>query len=831
MAATKYTVKWGDTLSELAVTYNTTVANLVKWNDITDPDFIVVGQVLYVTAPDSSEAVSTTNNTSTAKIKAFGLQSGTDRTVYATWSWSKSNTDHYEVIWYYYTGDNVAFIGSDTTVDVKQSIYNAPSNATKVKFKVKPVSETKTVNKKETYYWTSKWSTTGYYYFSENPPETPPVPDVKIDNYKLTASLDNLDPSYADTITFQIVINNSRTFKTGESKIKTGRAAFACTVDAGANYKVRCRAVKDEMNRSDWSEYSENYSTIPAAPTGWKTIKALTETSVYLDWENVKTATSYEIQYTTQKRYFDSSNEVQSMTVDATVGHAEVTGLESGQEYFFRVRAVNEQGNSAWTEIKSIIIGKKPSAPTTWSSATTVITGDELILYWVHNSEDGSSQTYAQLQLTIGGNTETITIQNTTDEDLVDKTSSYTLDTSSYDVGTTIKWRVRTAGILESSSGDPSYGDWSTQRTITVYAPAVLSFNVTNSAGTDLGDTITSYPFYIKMNAGPNTQKPIGYHVSIAAYGAYNGYDEYGNPRRVSKREVLYSKYFDTSTNPLSVEILPSDVVLDNNWRYTITCTVAMNSGLSATESLRVTTSWADVEYEPNAEIFYSPDTLTVNLMPYCTDENDTLISDVTLSVYRREFDGSFTVLIKDLENNGSTFVPDPHPALDYARYRIIAKSKTTGSISYYDLPGYPIGETAVIIQWNETWDTFDVTSEDELEDPPWSGSMLRLPYNIDVSDANDPDVSHIEYIGRTNPVAYYGTQIGSTSTWNVDVPKDDEETLYTLRRLAAWMGDVYVREPSGSGYWASIKVSFSRKHVELVVPVTLDITRVEGGA
>ena len=43
-------------------------------------------------------------------------------------------------------------------------------------------------------------------------------------------------------------------------------------------------------------------------------------------------------------------------------------------------------------------------------------------------------------------------------------------------------------------------------------------------------------------------------------------------------------------------------------------------------------------------------------------------------------------------------------------------------------------------------------------------------------------------------------------------------------------MGDCYVREPSGSGYWANVTVSFSQKHCELTIPVTLNLTRVEGG-
>ena len=58
---------------------------------------------------------------------------------------------------------------------------------------------------------------------------------------------------------------------------------------------------------------------------------------------------------------------------------------------------------------------------------------------------------------------------------------------------------------------------------------------------------------------------------------------------------------------------------------------------------------------------------------------------------------------------------------------------------------------------------------------------MLKLPYNIDVSDSNSIDVSLVEYIGRKHPVSYYGSQLGVTSTWNVEIPKYDKETLYAI--------------------------------------------------
>lgn len=56
-------------------------------------------------------------------ITKFGLQTGTDRTVYVTWSWGGDHTKEYHVIWYYYTGNGVAFVGDDSTTTSKQSSY------------------------------------------------------------------------------------------------------------------------------------------------------------------------------------------------------------------------------------------------------------------------------------------------------------------------------------------------------------------------------------------------------------------------------------------------------------------------------------------------------------------------------------------------------------------------------------------------------------------------------------------------------------------------------------------------------------------------------------
>lgn len=761
------------------------------------------------------------------------VQTGTDRTIYATWTWNKTHTDHYEIRWYYDTGDGVWFVGTDSTTTSKQNTYSAPDNAKRVGFKVKPVPKKvkKTVKAKngskktvKVNAWNADWSTLKYYNIKNNPPSTPPAPTVTIENLKLTAKLENINLNATD-IQFQIVKNDSKVFKTGTATIKTYAASYSCTVTAGYNYKVRCRAVRGK-EYSAWSEYSSDQGTQPAASKGWEFIKALTSTSVEVNWYGVKNATTYEIEYTTEKRYFDSSNQVQSLTVDATLhwSHAEITGLETGKEWFFRMRAVNDNGHSAWTEIKSIVLGKDPIAPTTWSSTTTCVVGEPLILYWIHNAEDGSSQKYAELELTIDGRIETYTIENTTNEDEKDKTSSYSIDTSSYVEGTKIQWRVRTSGITNT------YGDWSIQRTVDIYAPPTLELSVTDANG-NLLETLTSFPFYISGIAGPNTQNAIGYHLSIIANESYETTDQIGNVKMVNQGEAIYSKFFDTSEN-LVVEMSANNIDLENNISYKVNCVVSMNSGLTAENSSEFTVAWTDVQYEPNAEIGFNEDDISTYIRPYCENDEGNLIEGIRLSVYRREFDGSFTELATNIDNTSNTYITDPHPALDYARYRIVAISSSTGAVSYYDMPGYPIGEKSLIIQWDEQWTSFDISNEiDGSSQVPWSGSLLKLPYNVDVSDSYSPDVELVEYIGRKHPVSYYGTQRGTSQTFNAEIDKKDEETLYALRRLAIWMGDVYVREPSGSGYWANITVSFSQTHREVTIPVTLNVTRVEGGA
>jgi len=909
---TYVTVEKGDSLWKIASMYLGGGANykqLLTYNpDIQNENLIYVGQIVRLSA--SGSAGSPAPSVSAIKITQFGLLSTSDDDLFATWTFDKptSEIESYKVLWTYDLGNGIELEGNSGTISVdadmpeiaRQSTFTIPSGARFVYFKVKPIAKTKG-NNSDTRYWTIGWSEKKTY-TNGTPLGTPDAPDVKIEDFTLTASLNNIDIPGATTIVFQVVRDNFAVcYTSSPTGIHEGYASYYCTIDADSEYKVRCYAYHPTTKlKSDWSPYTQNYRSIPVAPSSITKLKPIDKETILIEWAAVKSAETYEIQYSIDKKEYLTNPGQGTTGGQSGIETTSYTfyNLTPGKEYFFRVRAVNDQGESEWTPIQSVIIGEKPNAPTTWSSTTTAIVGEPLVLYWLHNPTDGSSETHAQLEytVTIGGvSSEPVLILTTNDrpEDKKDDVMEYTIDTSTYPEGAKIEWRVRTLGILVyvEGSSDFEFGDWSAMRTVDIYAKPTLSMQVLDANDNEINEMgdipLRAFPFYMKALPGPPTQNPIGYHVRIMSNQVYETVDNIGNAKFVNSGEDVYSKYFDITNSELDVMFTPGDIDLENSMSYTAYCQVSMDSGLTAESVVNFTVAWDEVAYTPNAEISIDLDKMTASIRPYCelieieyykvsksgsayikTSENlgfirgtrvnkaktitgelvysgmttdgaevlfcevkiGTIITDVTLSVYRREYDGKFTELASGIDGAKYTTITDPHPALDYARYRIVASSNSSGAIGYYDLPGVPVGSDSIIIQWDDAWSNFDVTDDGIPEQPEWSGSMLKLPYNVDVSESPTPDVSFVEYAGREHPVSYYGTQVGESASWSVSVPKSDKETIYALRRLAKWMGNVYVREPSGVGYWANVTVSFSQKHTDPIVPVSFNIRRVEGG-
>lgn len=941
-----YIVKKGDTLSEIAASNgigSTAMKGaeiLARINGIANMDYITVGQKIYLYGADVDHVKAADVKRKMVSWKTFGKlidRSGVStKTVYVAWAWknpSGSKTACFEVQWEWWAPGMIKpEIGVNTTIELYDrddgsakhppyhSLYSGyPDNATKVRAVVLPKVFKKVSGSIDEDEYDSKnlvlcgKNTTEWYNFDNDPPVAPSAPDIdedKLDKLKLTASLSDLDPlweSQAVQIEFQLTRNNSTVVSTISSGIKTGYASAsweAPKITTGSEYKVRCRAVREDDEdtvNSPWSEYSQSVYTKPGgAPkiTKCQASKAADGSNgicVYLEWTAISTAESYTIEYSTNPDDL-IYNRAQSDTVEGSTKY-KTQILEDGGTYYFRVRASNKHGDTEWSngndpnKLTSITIGEIPAAPTTWSSQTSVIAGNPVTLYWIHNARDNSDETFADLKIYINGVEQLLEpIENTDKGEETDGISSYIFQTDGTEDGKELRWKVRTAGVTQE------FGDWSEERIINIYATPTLDLTITDPRGDVIsGDkNVTSFPLYVRALASPPSQVPIGYHVSIVSNQVYETTDGTGSVKTVNDGEEIYSKFFDIS-EPLLAELSASNVDFADGCSYTLNCTVTMDSGLDAEASTTFRVSWNDEERWPNADVNIDTETLVAYIRPFCegfrtvykevvtntvggvttyvlTDYDveipsdprlisDTLeqtttgeyvfsfvnadtgatvlfckftnineYTDVRLAVYRREFDGTFTELATDINPARNTHVTDPHPALDYARYRIVATQQGTGAVSYNDIPAVSVGEKAVVIQWDADWTEFETSDPSITERPPWSGSMLKLPYNIDVSDSYGTDNSLVKYIGRKYPVSYYGTQLDSSSTWNVEIPKTDKDTLYALRRLAIWTGDVYVREPSGTGYWANISVSFSQKHCETTIPVTFNIKRVEGG-
>ena len=298
-------------------------------------------------------------------IEKFGIQSGTDRTLYIQWAWKKKNTKEYRVFWEYATGDGIWFSGSDTKVKSRVSTYTAPDNVKKVRVKIKPISDTHkvVVNNKTTTqnYWTAKWSTYKTHDFSTSRPaklSAPTMTQSEFNKDQWLIEIANIDTNWTgDGVDLEIWQNDAKIYKTVTLLLqqKQNRIAHKTTLDHGNRYKARVRGfVTKKAKTKDygyWSDFSSNILTRPSVPDEIIQTKSLTSTSVYIEWTAVKNCTSYEIQYTTKIEDFVNKNEsdLKSYTIES-VNHAEITGMETGCEYFFRVRAINSAGNSEWCE-------------------------------------------------------------------------------------------------------------------------------------------------------------------------------------------------------------------------------------------------------------------------------------------------------------------------------------------------------------------------------------------------------------------------------------------------------------------------------------------------
>lgn len=773
---------------------------------------------------------------------AVGQQGSTGTTVYATWtafsSAKQKNIEGISVTWQYQVlnsaGKAVWLKGSTETISkgsAKSGTYSAPSESLAVQVSVKPVL-TKKGKKKAT-----AKSESASRSFAGNAPAKPSTPSASIDGYTLTLRIQSSD-QYAKKAVFYMYRDSEASPYWSSSAIALSGAGVAqqiVTLAPNHRYYARVRL----YNNSAGSELSDAVAISEIViPAQVKNVVAtpLSQTQIQLSWSSTNGAAStngYEIEYATDPNYFGGSN---ANTISASNTTAYIN-VETGHTWYFRVRAKNASGiTGAWSDPPaSAAAASKPNPPTTWTLSSTAFVDSTVTLYWTHNSADGSKPTKSEIEWSLNdGQSHSIVVTHDLGPDDHDYTFNYELSLASlsFNDGDILKWRIRTQGVEAMG-----WSDYSVLREIRIYSPASLSVYVENK--------VDAYPINFDITVTPATQSIVSFYLAISARDSYDDNDYMGEFQHVVAGQRVFSKNYSDLDNVDTISLTPSDINLMSGQTYDVEAIVATSAGLTAETTTEFTLDITEPDYYLDIGITIDPDSLSAALIPGCySDVNEdeegddvydieNIVDSVVLSVYRINFDGSFTPIEINIPNDGMTVISDPHPALDNGKYRLVALDNATGAMFFDDIISEDLEVKGLVLQWDAKYANYLVRGiVDEIDGAAIGnmagGTTLRLPYNVKKNESSELDVELVDYIGREHPVSYYGTQKGQKSSYSTDVPKDDVDTLDLIRRLQTWPGDVYLRAQDGLGYWAKVEVSFDRDYDSLLMPVSIDAVRVD---
>lgn len=535
-------------------------------------------------------------------------------------------------------------------------------------------------------------------------------------------------------------------------------------------------------------------------------------------------------------------------------GHATIDVQGNSGNIHFRIRTYSPEINgivypSGWSDTVTHKFGSKPLPPTIWNTKPYAYIGVDthIRLYVMHNSADNTVATkmfawgaFAEdmaddlHMLTPAGGAKA-------EDYMVSKDGNtfwYDVDISHIKEECPFLWIAATSDGIERSD-DIDSNPYCEPIRVDIYKKPELSIIITNVVPDSQEDVpiVDSFPIQYETNITMGADHTVtAYKVMVVANEPYETTMVDGHVKHIRAGDSLYEKYIFKNTN-LYEQLNASEISLENGITYTMHIIATLSTSASCEAEYVFKTKYELTHVQVMASMFLNKDDMSMSINPLVRSvgtDSWVVLTDYALGIYRINDDGTMVTIAENVPSRESIYITDPHPNLRDACYRITAtptKGKSN-KVEFYDTAPYPVNCSDIILQWDEVYyDTYIIKDVNNLNrNKSVSGSILRLPFNIDVSESTNLETNLVNYVGRKDPVAYFGTHTGYTAQWSAEIPKSDIETIKMLRRLQVYMGNVYVREPSGTGYWAMVKVTFPVNHCALTVNVSLDITRVEGG-
>lgn len=467
------------------------------------------------------------------------------------------------------------------------------------------------------------------------------------------------------------------------------------TISANHRYRYRVRA----YGSGGYSAYSTSgyIYTTPAAPRSVSAAVTGAGTSVRItvDGSNATWASAWEVQASLNGGTWTEVGSYASFPVTAEVGGGTVR---------LRARAVRDPLASAWTESATITTITPPLAPTvTLTPSGVAPTDSSITVSWVPNHPDGSDQTQAQVEYTVGsGAAQTATV--------IGAATTYQLPSTAAESPTTVSVRVRTHGA------DKEWGAWSGPVALTVAEPPSV---VITSPGAD-GTVVEDLPLEVAWIASDST--------GIAAQ-TITLYDASGR--------VLHSAHLDGAARSYTLDA--STYLLSNLSDYVLRVTVTGGSTLQAVAERDFSTAWAEPAV-PVATVAVDTDRLSTSVS-VGAGENPSMrgtVPDAGIVRIGFQTEEDYAALLTQLR------------ALPQGTYRAVARFELTSAPSGPS-PMHGIGwtETNVsnpsdwIVPW-AAWSSSEVGTVDEVEvefDVPASaGKPVQLHIFGAASNYTTPD-------------------------------------------------------------------------------------------
>lgn len=775
-------------------------------------------------------------------------------TVIAHWKFNTgSTTAHFSVFWEYWNTTNKMWVlANDSGANVSTASYEikdgakwfqttwspngAAETSTQVRIYVNPIPTSG-----------SGWSHAGIYSKPITNPKWTNIHGEALEAPRFESEwhgdLIRLNVTDAPTLSKYIVYYRSQDGGTlNKLKESTPNIPVEVTPADGHSYQFAARwMLEDRKTLGELSLPSEIYYGRPMRPTNLvaRVMSCNSDSgSIRLDWKDSgKVGDKYVVEWSEDPEAWDNHAEVESDEAEGTPdadgnGWRTVGGFDPGKTYWLRVRRGESHAEDAyeWSEYAcvgtdtsvlqvSCVVGTKPTAPTLGQVPSSAAVDDPLTLSWTHNSEDGSAQVAYEAQMLSGGEWVALSSGATS------PTFTFTPSNKGLADGSTLQWRVRTKGALDTGSAD-DWSPWSMTGSVTVWAKPLATITVL--------PTVESLPLAISLAVGATTDgnRPTRFWMQVRADESYRAVGRDGEDVWVALGQSMWTGEAvpgdeGCTIGGWSVSLTPADINLASGISYQVSGGCYTSQGLrsEATPATFVADLTLAEVNGCDATVTFDAETMASTIRPVCTDGPDgELVADVTLSVWRVNPDGT-ELIASGLANDGFAVCVDPHPSFSECVYRIVATDVSTGAQGSSDVT-LNTRAPGIVIQWDEEWGE----PSNDSDGVSFSGQRLVLPFDVDVSEQWSKQSSLNEWAGRKNPVSRYGTQQGRTATWACDINRfAGLDQVSAVRKLASYMGDVYVREPYGSGYWAHVDVSsIEIVHAEAAVRVSLNVTKVE---